>query len=477
MRIKRKKSPALALMLALALGLASCGGGAADTDTVGDTVTGSDEPERTDMGGYVFSVNVRGENTGNGYFACTDFMAEEMNGDPINDAVYKRNRLIEDMYNCVIEQNYALGDQYDEISKAVMAGDAIEAGIVLGTSAAKLAQEGMLLNLYDCSEIDFSGEWWDQNAIEAFTIDGSIYFATGDLNISTNDSTRVTIFSKNIIADTGLDNPYELVREGKWTLGKMLEMALSANRDLNGDTKLTTDDQVGLYVYNWAPQFFFYGCGERVTTMNADGIPELTLYNDRSVDAVGLIWDICTESRTDTLGGFSSDLFSLFISDRCLFTQTSINDVRNTFRTNCEQDFGILPMPKLDEEQSRYYNLVSFQDVTHIWCIPLTCSDPGYAAELMEAFARESVDTTRKAYYDITLQGKVSRDDESSEMLDLIFQSRVYDISMLYNWGSWDSYFTGMREQTTNNFASVYESKLSATKADIDKTIESFRSN
>lgn len=69
MRIKRKKSPALALMLALALGLASCGGGAADTDTVGDTVIGSDELERTDMEGYVFSVNVRGENTGNGYFA------------------------------------------------------------------------------------------------------------------------------------------------------------------------------------------------------------------------------------------------------------------------------------------------------------------------------------------------------------------------------------------------------------------------
>lgn len=465
------------VMIALILSMVSCAQTDIDevTTNAGET-TDAPKAAYTDMSGYEFIVNVRGENTGNGFFACKDFQADEQTGEPINDAVYERNRIIEDRYRCSIVQKYASGDQFDEISKSVMAGDPIEAGIVLGTSAAKLAQNGMLIDISELDDVDLTKDCWDQNSVEAFNIEGSIYFVTGDLNLSTNDSTRVTIFSKDIVENNGLDDPYELVKSGKWTLGKMLELAVAANRDLNGDTKLTIDDQIGLYVYNWAPQFLFYGCGERITTNNTDSLPELSIYNERSAEAVELIWQICNASRTDTIGGFSSDQFNLFSSDRCLFTQTSISDVRNTFRTICENDFGILPMPKLNEEQERYYNLVSFQDVTHIWCVPVSCSNTEYAGILLEAFA-ESSDNIRKAYYDITLQGKVSRDDSSSEMLDLIFDNRVYDLSLLFNWGNWDSYFTSIRNQTSNTFASTYEKNKNRTLEDIDATIKAFIDN
>lgn len=477
-KMKYTSSALMAIILLSSLLPISCGQSEKEPQNESESSeTTAPKVVYTDMGGWEFIVNVRGENTGNGVFACTDFQAEDMTGEPINDAVYERNRLIEDRYNCQIVQKYASGDQFDEISKSVMAGDPIEAGIVLGTSAAKLAQNGMLIDVGSLDGIDLSKDCWDQNAIDAFNIGGRTYFVTGDMNLSTNDSTRVTIFSKGIVENSRLDDPYQLVRNGKWTISRMLELAISANQDLNGDTRLTSDDQVGLYVYNWAPQFLFYGCGERITTNNKDSVPELTLYNERSAEAVELIWQVCNSSRADTLGGFSSDQFNLFFSDRCLFTQTSISDVRNTFRTNCEKDFGILPMPKLNEEQERYYNLVSFQDVTHIWCIPVSCSNTEYAGILLEAFAEESSDTVRKAYYDTTLQGKVTRDDDSSEMLDLIFDNRVYDLCLLFNWGNWDNYFTSIRTQSSNTFASTYESKKDITIADIESTIEAFGGN
>lgn len=282
------------VMIALILSMVSCAQTDIDevTTNAGET-TDAPKAAYTDMSGYEFIVNVRGENTGNGFFACKDFQADEQTGEPINDAVYERNRIIEDRYRCSIVQKYASGDQFDEISKSVMAGDPIEAGIVLGTSAAKLAQNGMLIDINELDDVDLTKDCWDQNSVEAFNIEGSIYFVTGDLNLSTNDSTRVTIFSKDIVENNGLDDPYELVKSGKWTLGKMLELAVAANRDLNGDTKLTIDDQIGLYVYNWAPQFLFYGCGERITTNNTDSLPELSIYNERSAEAVELIWQIC----------------------------------------------------------------------------------------------------------------------------------------------------------------------------------------
>lgn len=481
MKLIKRSVTAYLLMAALAVGTMSCGdstdtrGGLTESDS-NEVDTTPEKIEYPDLGGYEFIVNMRSEATGSPVFACFDFAAEEITGEVVNDTVFKRNQDIESNYNCVIKPVLSAGDQYDEISKQIYANDPLEAGIVLGLSAAKLAQEGMLVNLYGNENIDFSQPYWDQNAVEAFTIDGNMYFATGDNNLNASDATRVTMFSKNIAENLKLGNLYELVHNSKWTFDKMIELATAANVDLNGDTKLTKDDQVGLYVYGWTPQYLFYGSGESITKMN-NGVPELVLYNDRSTEVIEKIFEICTKYRTDTIGGWSGEQTEIFTADRCLFTQTSVWDLRMRYRLECENDFGILPIPKYTEEQDRYHSFVSMQDMTHFWCIPVTCSNIDNAAILFEAFARESTDTTRKAYYDITLQGKMTRDDDSSEMLDIIFASRTYDMVSLYNWGDWESYFTQIRDQSSNTFSSTYTSKLNKTLEDIEATVASFREN
>jgi hypothetical protein len=40
--------------------------------------------------------------------------------------------------------------------------------------------------------------------------------------------------------------------------------------------------------------------------------------------------------------------------------------------------------------------------------------------------------TVKPAYYDRTLKGKHARDDESQEMLDIIFSTRNYDVGWIY---------------------------------------------
>jgi len=47
---------------------------------------------------------------------------------------------------------------------------------------------------------------------------------------------------------------------------------------------------------------------------------------------------------------------------------------------------------------------------------------------MLEALQSESAKTVRPAYYDIALKTKYTRDDDSVEMLDLIFNTRVVDI-------------------------------------------------
>jgi len=431
------------------------------------------------LDGFVFRVNARGASTGNGTFVVKDLWVEEMTGEVINDAVFERNTMMESKYNFTLEQVYSAANQLAEIRQAVSAGDEYQAAIVLGTSVASLAQEGALLDLFSLPYIDFTKEWWDQNALEAYTIMNRVFFMTGDMNTNTFDRTCVTTFSKSLISDNGLENPYELVREGKWTLSKLYEMALVANRDADGNGTLTaaSEDTVGFFVYTMAPLYYFYGMGERITTMNGEGVPELTVYNDRSVEIVDQMFQILnSKSNTQITSGLWADMKLMFTENRALFANVAVSDAKNTFREQCEEDFGFLPIAKFTEDQSRYYNLVATQDWVHLWCVPITCTNEDAVGFLFEAFAYHSKDTLRRAYYDITLSGKVVRDRDSNEMLDLIFANRVYDVVTIYDWGGLASYFTGtLVTAGSNNFSSFMKKVSAKAEKSITDTIEAYK--
>ncbi|MCL2159117.1 MAG: hypothetical protein FWH48_06905, partial [Oscillospiraceae bacterium] len=62
-------------------------------------------------------------------------------------------------------------------------------------------------------------------------------------------------------------------------------------------------------------------------------------------------------------------------------------------------------------------------------------ASPEYAGAVSEALAAESYRLTVPAYYDVLLTSKVARDEESTEMIDIIYKGAVYDFAM--NFGNW----------------------------------------
>ena len=90
-----------------------------------------------------------------------------------------------------------------------------------------------------------------------------------------------------------------------------------------------------------------------------------------------------------------------------------------------ENDFGIIPYPKLDENQERYYSRVSYYNAP---IVPITNNTPEKTGAVLEYFNYVSHDTVIPAYCDVVLYGKVTRDEDSRDMLDIIFNSRVVDI-------------------------------------------------
>jgi hypothetical protein len=117
----------------------------------------------------------------------------------------------------------------------------------------------------------------------------------------------------------------------------------------------------------------------------------------------------------------------MFPGDQALFWSEVVHWA--TILRNMDSDFGIIIHPKYDESQTGYQNYVGAPPVLGV---PVSASDIERTGMVLEALCYESTDTVIKAYYDVLLKTKISRDDESEGMLDIMFKNRFYSIADTY---------------------------------------------
>jgi hypothetical protein len=141
-----------------------------------------------------------------------------------------------------------------------------------------------------------------------------------------------------------------------------------------------------------------------------------------------------------------------------------------------EADFAILPFPKYDEAQKNYGAIVASAWATYT-VIPITCTDTEKTANILEAMGYYAQKYITPAYYDVTVTNKLVRDDETTEMLDIILKNRVLDLAYLYNWGDLNGMFYGMAQGGKTDFVSQFEKKENAVNKAIEKTLAELELN
>ena len=104
-------------------------------------------------------------------------------------------------------------------------------------------------------------------------------------------------------------------------------------------------------------------------------------------------------------------------------------------------------------------------------------ADPEFVSAVMEAMASESATTVVPAYYDVTLKTKMTCDNDSAEMLDLIFENRVFDLGdTIWCDEIRDGVFNPMFATDDRSLSSKFATMQSKMDAKIANTISSFRS-
>jgi hypothetical protein len=410
------------------------------------------------------------------HYQSREIGADEETGEIINDAVYKRNMLVEqalDVRIAAVKSNAVMADAKRSIIAGAQDYDVV---MPIVDEAVKGIQPGLFYNLLSVPYLDLEKPWWDSRAVENLTIDDNCYFATGDISILDNECTMVIFFNKDIIRNNALDDPYQLVRDGKWTLDKQFEMSRGITNDVDGDGVLTVgEDMFGMHIASNTPHSMFFGAGERIVSPNANGDFEITIYNERSVNIISKIFEICLDPEGLTPRTKGGNDYSIYIPNfgqgKILFTHLALIDMG--FFRDAEIDFGILPYPKYDEQQQEYNNFISTVQVPVV-AIPGNTADAERTGAVLESMAYESVDTLTYAYYDQTLNTRLIRDTESSDMLDIIFSTRVYDIGFMFNWGGAGFLIQDMFMANSSDFVSRYEKIADSAQAAMEKSIAMF---
>lgn len=393
-----------------------------------------DEMEATDLGGRDVHMLVRQQ-------FLYEFSSEET-GDIVSDAVYSRNLEIADRLNVNLIIDDAPGS-WSESSTflAILSGDVLsQSGMIDAVASAAnymlpTIPNGYFYDLCETPYVSLSEPWWSQGYVENMEIDDSLYLATGTASLNLLDNMCVVFFNKQIAANRGAENPYSLVNDGSWTFAKLLEMTEDFNEDVNGDNAITLDsgDKIGILSYNnmnIAQQVSF---GLHFSERGEDGYPQITYMDERMTQAFDLIRDCISMNLlylyvpgTDTLS-LTTDMQNAFQSNNVYFMYQVLSSA--PVMREMEADFGILPMPKLDDTQDRYYTCV-LENLT-VLGIPTSVTDPTASGALIEALARIGYDSVTPVYYEKALGSKYVRDNDSAEMLDLIYNSVWFDFAYL----------------------------------------------
>lgn len=442
--MKMKKISA-AVLLAATL-LASCGEAASapsqnaapQQETAADTAASAEtdaqggglvpELEAADLGGFTLRIaNVKPEEMS---WANIQMTSEEQDATIVNDAIYARNLKLKEKHNCEITETL-FQRNVDHIKKSVAAGsDEYDITMMYDLNAPYVITS--MINWHDIPHVDLSAEWWNPLATSMFDIHGYQYFTAGNSSLAYISRPFTYLVNKKMYADLGLtDDLFGAVSDGKWTQDLFMSIAAKAPADLNGDGVFNENDRYGFFGHSRnITATAIGGAGIDYVETDDDGRFVFRMHENRK--AVDLLEKLVRFKQNNpniyynrSTEPYYTDPDDLFKNGQALFNLSGFPNAIVQLR-EMDDDFSILPLPKYDEAQEKYYAIAYGSALTGI---PVTVPEDRFEAIgiIMEDMTRMSQNDLIPQYKEVLLKTKASRDDDSSAMIDIVFGNITFD--------------------------------------------------
>ncbi len=452
------------------------GEGTAETEKYLD-----DLPDTMDFGGIDIRFNV--EEGSNGNLSEQSIFVEEDTGDIVDSAVYQRNGIVNDRLgiNIVLQEVHSKNTLPALLRTAVSAGttdyDIVGVYQYYGIGA---ATEGLIYNLNNLQYNDFDREYWATGYINDMSYKNATYWATGDLSLRYTGGMYVTYVNDRLMKDYYSDTDiYSVVDEGKWTLDKMYELSSGVYQDTNADATVDANDIVGLSLICIDPiDGMAAGAMVEFGSVDEEGNPYVTLNNERTYTFYDKMYNLIYKNPGyyESVDDDSATLMTKFAEGRYMLTVNKLYQSAIYLR-DMEDDFKIIPLPKLDETQPHYNTRV--HDSVTLFGVPITATEKFDAiSATLEALASESYRLVAPAYYEVALKTKFTRDSDSGRMIDLIAQNVSCDFVTLYSveLGDINHFFRNQLSAQKESIASSFKTNDKVWKKSIQMLLEELES-
>lgn len=241
--------------------------------------------------------------------------------------------LFEDVYGGKIEWVPTTQEtKYDDLANRILGGDPVD---MIDYDPA--AFPGAVADQYQPLDdfIDFSDELWTdtKDLADRMAVDGKHYIVPVGIN-----NPVCLIYSRAMIKDEKLDDPYELYKKGEWNYDKFLSMMKTFTE--NGDSRYGCTGWIGSPLVQSSGQPFVSFDGKTYT--NNIMSPEIEKAED-----------VLEEIGTDNL--FNASWNSYFPDDdSTLFFGMTLQSLAESNAKNEDGDLFFVPFPKSSESDSYY---------------------------------------------------------------------------------------------------------------------------
>lgn len=353
--------------------------------------------------------------------------------DEWDNLLLERNQMIADKFNAnLVFLEYDIETLYAEAMEAKTSENGRYIADFYGIPAewvGRFQKAGLLEDLRILPNLDLEAPYFDTEAMEAVSANGSTYAAMGDF-LYNPDSLYGVYFNKDLLEASGLNSPYQAMDEGKWTWETFFSMGSAVLTDVNGSATgayghalsgWTEDDLEALLLASSGIQLV--ASGKDQTPVLSDNAEEMQLLADVMHTA------IYGSGASAVPKGILSDtpVIGLFCQNKLLFLIDTADKMSQL--SDISVNWGFLPLPKISETQNSYSAYAS--ERTPVLTVPSGCSSPEVKGQILQALFAASYSYIEQEYLADRL-AYVVRDSRSLDSLEIIGRSVYYDFGAIF---------------------------------------------
>ncbi len=375
-------------------------------------------------------------------FVRDEITVEQEDGGVISSAIIRRNDDVENRFGIKLQNTKVSGGQYvasDEVEKAVNTGEHLYDIIANSCySTINYTGKGILYNLIGLEHLDLSAPYWSQGFNDVAYIGKGQYMCTGAASLALYRLMFVTFFNRELLESSGEESLFDVVNDGRWTLDYQIRLGKNIFADKDSSGGASEGDTVGLVSATLSYiDPYWSSCQNPILKKNDDNWFEYAVDIDRLSSTLEKVIDLFYDANSYivTSGGDSerqNTVSKMFSEGHAATATLRLCASETEYLRDMTAKYGVIPMPKLDENQEDYQTFLHDQFTAFGICQPVDAERAEMLGAVLEYMAWSSYVNVVPVYYNVALKARYMQDSASWDMLDKIYANVYMDAGVLY---------------------------------------------